>query len=244
MACAAAWGQETPPPPPQPPTSAASESGSRSTNAVPTAPAEAIPSDRGTNAPTASQPDAKTVDAGATHDYRSFQVIADRNIFNPNRSRRSRGGPGEGEPPKPPQIDIIALSGTIQSARGQFAFFDSNASAFRKAVRLGDPIAGYTLREVQQTSVALEREKESIRLKVGEQLRREDEGEWRVTRGETFTSSSGETSGGSGPSAPGASTADAGSGSASTGAANSGGGEGASDALKRLLEKRRKEQSQ
>ena len=182
--------------------------------------------------------------AGSTNDYRSFQGIAERNIFNPNRTRRTRGGAGEAEPPKPPQIDIIALSGTIQSARGQFAFFDSNASAFRKAVRVGDVIAGYTLRDVQQTSVALEREKESIRLKVGEQLRREDEGEWKVTRGETFTSSSGETSGGSGAPASGATTADAGSGSASTGSESSGGGGGASDALKRLLEKRRKEQSQ
>jgi len=240
MASTAAWGQA----PATSPAAVASETASKSTNGTPVAAATTPSLDGATNAPVVSTPAPTPSVSGLTNDYRSFQVVADRNIFNPNRTRRTRGGAGDAERAKPPQIDIIALSGTIQSARGQFAFFDSNASAFRKAVRVGDAIAGYTLREVQQTSIALERDQESIRLKVGEQLRREDEGEWRVTRGQTFTSSSGETSGGSGAATSGASTADAGSGSASTGSGSSGGGEGGSDALKRLLEKRRKEQSQ
>ncbi len=201
---------------------------SNPTNGVAAIAAGGARPDPGTNSPAKSNPPGTIATPGATNDYRSFQVIADRNIL-------------EAEKPKPPRIDVISLSGTIISPRGEIAFFDSSASDFRKAVRMGDQIAGYTLREVQQTQIALEGKKESIQLKVGEQLRREDDGDWRVTRGESFTSSSGESSGDNSGSARSSTAATSTSESRSDSSNDSGGG--GSDALKRLLEKRRKEQS-
>jgi len=176
-----------------------------------------------------------------TNDLATFQMIADRNIFNPNRTRRSRSGASETEKPRVPVSDVIALSGTIIYAKGNYAFFDSSASKFRKAAKIGDQIAGYTLKEVQQTHVALQRGQESLNLKIGEQLRREDEGAWQVTSDVTFTSSDNgsQTTTASDPAAEPSSDK-----SNSTSPTPSGASEGPSEALKRLLEKRKKEQTQ
>src|SRR5271167_1737375 len=62
-------------------------------------------------------------------DFSSFQVISERNIFNPNRTARHRGG----NRPQP-VADAFALVGTMSYAKGAFAFFDGTSSDYRKAV--------------------------------------------------------------------------------------------------------------
>ncbi len=187
-------------------------------------------------------------------EYQSFQLINDRNIFNPNRTGRSRYDEVEPEKPKEPKIEVVALTGTLSYERGTVAFFDSTSSEFRKAAKVGDQIAGYALKEITQSQVALERESLVLHLKVGQQLRRQDEGAWEVTSeavipgGATPSSRSSRRDRASGPSSdnsertsqpdetPAAAPADS-----ETPASSS--GEGPSEALKRLLEKRKKEQS-
>lgn len=155
-------------------------------------------------------------------EFTAYQLVAQRNIFNPNRSRRSSRSGGDSEKPAP-RVDVIALSGTMSYTRGTFAFFDSSSSEFKKVLKPGEAIAGYTVKEIAQNHVQLEKESALFELKVGQQLRREEEGAWAVISSASITSSQN-------------STPTEGSAGAS---ANS--GEGPSEALKRLLEQRKKE---
>ena len=166
--------------------------------------------------------------------YADFKMIRERNIFDPNRTRRSRPGETEPERTPAPKIEVISLTGTMSYAQGTFAFFDSSVGEFRKTAKAGDQIAGYTVRGIEQHDVALEREGQSLKLKVGQQLRREEAGEWEVTSGIAITAN------------PAANSRSSRSDSATADdspAAETGSGEGPSEALKRLLEQRRKEQA-
>jgi hypothetical protein len=71
--------------------------------------------------------------------------------------------------------------------KGRFAFFDGSDPSFRTVLSAGDAIAGHTIREISADGVKLEREGVAVRLPVKAQLRREDEGEWRLaSRGERY----------------------------------------------------------
>ena len=175
-----------------------------------------------TNAVQVAESAAPTAPAALGRDFASFQLVAQRNIFNPFRSRRTSGSDGDADKPAP-RVEIIALSGTMSYPKGTFAFFDSANADFKKVLKAGEAIAGYTVKEIAPSHIQLEKESVLLELKVGQQLRREEEGAWEVTTGSSFSSSS--SSGASGSSSSSASAS----------------GEGPSDALKRLLEQRKKE---
>ncbi len=194
-------------------------------------------------------------------EYADFRIVTDRNIFDPSRTARSRDRRAEPEKPREPKIDVVALTGTLSYEKGSIAFFDSTASEFRKAAKIGDQIAGYLVKEIAQTQVALERESELLALKVGQQLRRQDEGAWEITTGAVISKNA-TTSGRSSRIAPSSARPAEGSPGLDSGEPAAEGvdsneeeaddrsesgaspGEGPSEVLKRLLEQRRKEQAQ
>lgn len=157
--------------------------------------------------------------------YEAFRLIADRNIFNQSRSPRSTRSTTTGETRRAPRVESFALVGTMSYAKGDFAFFDGTSPQYRKVLKVGDTIGAYNVKEVALSQVKLSGEKQELELKVGQQLRREDEGEWQV-------------------SARSDSVASLDSSSVSTNESGSTGSSGAaevSDVLKRLMEKREKE---
>ncbi len=213
-----------------------------------------------TNQPAGDAPQTEAAPAlGPSYD--DFKLVTERNIFDPNRRAALPPQPQPERPPEP-RVDIVALTGTLSYAKGTFAFFDSNSSEFRKTARVGDEVAGYTLKEIEQSHVALEGESKLLELKVGQQLRRQDQGAWELTYGALLNqgrASSRDSSRRPGPSSRSisgsnpAGTADAAAGSQAddsvddsedTPAASEDSGDGPSEALKRLLEQRRKEQEQ
>lgn len=158
-------------------------------------------------------------------DYSSFKLIADRNIFNSTRSGKSaRSG---GESAKPAKVDSFTLVGTMAYEKGRFAFFDGSGSEFRKVVKPDGAIAGYKILDITPAHVTLGRDGKEVELRVGTQMRRQDEGEWQQTSQAAPAAGSGR---------PAAATkADASAGS------DSGGEE--SEVLKRLLQKREAEEN-
>jgi len=110
-------------------------------------------------------------------DYQSFKIIADRNIFDPNRSPRSAG---RTEPRKAAQVESFALVGTLSYEKGTFAFFDGTDSSYRKALKAGDSIAGYKIAEITADGVKLEAEGKQVELNVGMQMKKQDESEWQL----------------------------------------------------------------
>ncbi len=159
---------------------------------------------------------------GPTFD--TYRLIGDRNIFNPNRVGRSTRSSEE----RPPRTDVISFVGTMQYEKGLFAFFDSPDSSYRKTLKEGGVVGKFTVKAIAADGVELERDAKSLTLKMGQQLRRPEGGEWTVIGAEIARSDAraAEAAATPGPMAPPPIPADA------------------SDALRRLMEKRQQQLKQ
>jgi hypothetical protein len=127
---------------------------------------------------------AQTTNGVSGSSYEGFQLIAERNIFNPNRSpRRERPSNIESEGPReqPVRSESFALLGTLSSDQGRFAFFDGSSAEYHQVLKPADTIAGYLIADISQTFVKLETNGRNINLPVGMQMSRTGDAEWLVT---------------------------------------------------------------
>ena len=160
-------------------------------------------------------------------DYAAFKLIVDRNIFDPNRFPHR---PGEVRVvSKPRSVDSLTLVGTMSYEKGTFAFFDGTSSDYKKSLKLTDSIAGYKIAGISPNAVKLAAGTNELELSVGAQLRREEDGPWRLAgQSVPYVANPASTS----TNATAASTA------TGTDAAAAG---SESDIIKRLMQKREKE---
>lgn len=108
-------------------------------------------------------------------DFSNFQVISERNIFNPNRTARHKHGN------RPQTVaDAFSLVGTMSYAKGTFAFFDGTSSDYRRVVQNAGTIAGYKVTNITPTAVKLANGDKQLVMKVGTQMRREEKGAWQL----------------------------------------------------------------
>jgi hypothetical protein len=185
-------------------------------------------------------------------DFERYRIIGERNIFNAGRSGRT-GLAATKETKRAPRVDTVALVGVMSYEKGTFAFFEGSSSDFRKVLKTGGTIAGYTVREITAGGVRLQSGETTVQLKVNNQLRREDDGEWEITARTDPGSGSSSSSSSSGSSSRrdrdsastdgrdrrGSRTSDNGGSSTAT---SSGGPAGdASEILKRLMQQREQE---
>ncbi|MBI5768865.1 MAG: hypothetical protein HZA93_13790 [Verrucomicrobia bacterium] len=102
----------------------------------------------------------------------SFRVIADRNIFNPNRTgRRDREE-------RAPRTDSISFVGTMDYEKGLLAFFDGTDSAYRKALRVGQSVGQFKITSIAADRVELDRDGQALTMGLAQQLRRPEGGDW------------------------------------------------------------------
>jgi hypothetical protein len=111
-------------------------------------------------------------------DYSSYRIIIERNIFNPNRTGRYIRS--NSPTPRASRVDTFSLVGTIAYEKGMFAFFDSSSPDFRKILEPAGEIAGYTVKEISPKSVKLEAAGKTLEIKIGGQMRREDNKPWEL----------------------------------------------------------------
>ena len=109
--------------------------------------------------------------------YEAFNLILERNIFNPTRVGRTRVTNDE----KPPRADEITLVGIVRYDRQSFAVFHSPESSFRKEVGEGGEIAEFKVRRVDGEGVELLQGEKPVKLAVAQQLKRVEGGEWTVS---------------------------------------------------------------
>lgn len=153
--------------------------------------------------------------------FEPFRIVVERNIFNPNRTGRTRATEEAA-----PKVEQIALVGTMESEQGRVAFFDGSEPAFQKVLRVGESVGGFAVKEITPTGVQLSGGEKAVALKVNQQLRRVEGGEWRVSGRDLTRSEVAQTGGASsGPATPAV-------------PAN------ASDVLRRLMEQRQKQLKQ
>jgi len=160
--------------------------------------------------------------------YEAFKLINDRNIFSSTRTRSSAREENRSQPRRV-RVDKFALVGTMSYFKGSFAFFDGSESGYRKSVKVGEKVAGFEIQSISQDIAKLVAGTNTVVLKVGTGMQREEEGDWQPSAspgGFESASPKTEKSEKSEKSEGGSSEA-------------SGGGE--SEILKRLLEKREKE---
>ncbi|MCU0783549.1 MAG: hypothetical protein MUF81_05775 [Verrucomicrobia bacterium] len=113
-------------------------------------------------------------------DESSFRIVAERNIFNANRS----GGQVRlSSSRRPARVESFTLVGTMAYEKGAFAFFEGSSSEFAKAVKTGGVIAGYKVVDVLANAVKLEADGKILELPIGSAMRREDEGAWHLGDG-------------------------------------------------------------
>lgn len=150
-------------------------------------------------------------------DYSSFRIIAERNIFDPNRVPHSGVASAQ-----PKTVDAFSLVGTMSYEKGIFAFFDGTRSDYKKVLKPNDTIAGYKVLSISSDAVKLQMNTNTVQVSVGTQMRRRDDGTWdRSASTETYAATTAAT------------TSPADTASAPTGAE--------SDVLKKLMERRLKE---
>lgn len=119
-----------------------------------------------------------------------YQIISERNIFDPNR----RGPRPVGVPNPPPKIvDSFALTGTMNYPKGMFAFFDGNRPDYSQVLEAGGKVAGFTVQGIGHEVVQLAHDTNVVELKVGMQMVRADDGTWSASQATTmgFPSSGG-----------------------------------------------------
>ena len=172
-------------------------------------------------------------------DYAKFSsFITDRNIFDPNRyPHNSRSTPTRTKTrtrTRAPGTPFIALVGTMSYEKGLFAFFNANDSDLKKILTAGDEIAGYTVKEITASAVTLtDKDKKEITMKIGDQMH-QDGSAWKLN----------DDSSGNAPANEAPPTTEADSSASGTteapAAAPSANLEG-NDILKKLMEKRAKE---
>jgi hypothetical protein len=116
--------------------------------------------------------------APARPDYPFFSVIADRNIFNPNRyAHQTRSSRAE---ESAPQAATFSLVGTMSYQKGTFAFFDGTSPDYRKVLQRDDTIAGYKVTAIAPDTVNLDAKGKEIQMKVGALMRQDKEGGWQL----------------------------------------------------------------
>jgi hypothetical protein len=166
--------------------------------------------------------------ATSSADFSAFRIIAEKNIFDPNRAPRRT----EPVRTRPRSVDSFALVGIMSYEKGTFAFFDGTRSEFKKAVKESDAIAGFRIASIDAQTVKLASDGKQFELRVGHQLRREEDGEWEPSsRTESYASA---------PTASAGQRSRQGSTPASSGASPSA-AEPDNEILKRLMQRREQE---
>ncbi len=130
----------------------------------------------------------------------AYRIIGERNIFNPNRGPRTSAATVDAPPPKIVKVDTASLVGTLIHGSGMIAFFDGSSDLFRKAVKPSDTFGGCKVIAVAPDSVWLEMDGKEVEVKVGMQIRRQDQGEWQLIGKPVMASQSGSSGDGSGKS--------------------------------------------
>jgi hypothetical protein len=159
--------------------------------------------------------------AGQVTSFASFQLIGNLNIFNPNRVGYVPGG-------AQPHSDTIAFVGTMDSAKGRLAFFNSSNPSFRKAMGQGGMIADFTVTRIETDRVEVTKDSKSTWLAMGQQLRRPPGGEWEPGAGGSLAADLGPDAGPDATASPAAPVIPA----------------DADEVVKRLMEKRQQQLKQ
>jgi hypothetical protein len=118
-------------------------------------------------------------------DYSYFKIIADRNIFNPNRRPHvidSYRPPASSLAARAaPAVDTLSLVGTMSYENGTYAFFDGSSAEYKKVLKCNGEIAGFKVSAIAPAAVVLSNGNKRFEVRVGAQLCRDGDSGWHLT---------------------------------------------------------------
>lgn len=127
---------------------------------------------------------AQSTNAPTKLTYDSFRTVSDRNIFNPSRYARGPGRTNTRTSSTPAsRVESFTLVGIMAYEKGVFAFFDGSKGDYKQALQTDGKIGDYKVVSVTTDDVKLVAGTNTFDLRVGMQMRREDEGEWFSSEG-------------------------------------------------------------
>jgi hypothetical protein len=171
------------------------------------------------------------VAADRSADQDAHALLRTRNIFDPTR-RPDRPTEDRRERETPPRAETLNLIGAMLHEGRAFAFFDGSSPSFRQVLSPGESLAALEVRAITTAGAELAEEDGTVHwLPVGSRLRRVGQGAWSVADGSTRTSEE--------PSAAARGEA----GTPATGPAAAGPTGETDDILRRMMERRRQEES-
>lgn len=116
--------------------------------------------------------------------FSEYDLVLDRNIFDPDRGRRPPPAPlvrqREAPPPPPPSVHMD-LTGVLLAGKDSVAFLEGNAENIPPVCRLGDDVAGMQLVGIRSGHVILATTERRVQFVVGKSLVKEDGGSWEVS---------------------------------------------------------------
>jgi hypothetical protein len=123
---------------------------------------------------------AETTNAPARLDFNSFRMISDRNIFNPSRYARNSSRPRT-DSRSASRVEYFTLVGLMAYEKGVFAFFDGTAAGYKKTLQGPGDISEFKVTSITPDQLQLVSGTNEFVMRVGMQVRREDEGDWFLT---------------------------------------------------------------
>ena len=104
--------------------------------------------------------------AEAAKGYDAFRLMRTRNIFDPNRK------PVRVEAPRPSaprtRSSSFTLTGTMVRDGRSLAFFSGTRSEFSKVIGVGDSVANYKIASIEPSQVELEHDGKKLTLAIGQ----------------------------------------------------------------------------
>ncbi|MCX7000771.1 MAG: hypothetical protein NT106_10840 [Candidatus Sumerlaeota bacterium] len=168
-------------------------------------------------------------EAADKSDFKDFKIVANRNIFDSERTPSQEGSPRPQAVPKDPPEEF-RLVGVMISGKDSTAFFDGSRSDYKGQWKRGDIIAGFKIRIIRTSGLLLEKDSRRMVMTVASVMKKNDQNRWELSKSATHVSK---------PPEPASSSPQDVKGGAKGEVKGSEAGGG--DILKKLMERRKKE---
>ncbi len=99
--------------------------------------------------------------------YDAFRLVRTRNIFDPNRRPVRTEAPPPRSTPRTRSISFT-LTGTMVRDGRSLAFFSGSRSEFSKVIGVGDSVANYKIAAIEPSQVELEHDGKKVTLAIGQ----------------------------------------------------------------------------
>jgi len=125
-------------------------------------------------APPATSATAPAVSPAASGGIEAFALVTDRNIFNPNRTARTRSAPEE----KPVRTEEVALVGVVGFGQSTTAVFHSADPLLKGDAGPGGRLGDFTVVKLSPSAVERRPGERTFSLAGAQRLTRVEGGEW------------------------------------------------------------------